>query len=440
MLASREEFSVSNSTSPIALLVMNNANYLQVLKPILRQMGYRIATAPRVIDGLDVARKASPALIITEVELSDLTGRELAATLRADARFLEVPILTILPPHDHEQRDICLATGMNGFLDEPLDPQLIPVQVQFYTSGGTDTPESWERMENARDRYVLDIARRLEIRIRELETKNAELQRLDEMKDAVIMLTAHELRTPLTIISGYSRLLEDDPLLRQFMQKDEGLKALISGLGEGITRLHSVIEEILTISRIMTSKIEINVTPINLGALVERVIVQYREAVRERNLVLEVNELEFLTMIRGDEALLYQMFSALLSNAIKYTPNGGRIILHASSDGDKVRVSVQDTGIGIAPESHEKIFEKLSFGGDVAFHTTSKTQFMGGGLGLGLAICRGIIEAHGGKIWLESVGYDPKTCPGSTFYVTLPAIAVANTQPLTKIKRLATRS
>lgn len=426
---------------PIALLVADNASHeAKVIKPVLKQMGFRVATAARVIDGLDLARKLHPALIISQLELPDLTGRELAATLRADKQFLDVPILTMLPPDDHEQRDICLATGMNGFLDTPLKPELIPLQIQFYMSGGTDTPESWERMENARDRYVLDVAQRLEQRIRELEAKNAELERLDEVKDAVIMLTAHELRTPLTIISGYSRLLEDDPLLKKLMQQDAGLRTLISGLSDGITRLHNVIEEILTISRIMTSKIEINVAPVNLAALIERVIQQYRVALQERELKLEVNELEFLTMIRGDESLLFQMFSALLSNAIKYTPNGGRIILHAVKEGDKVRVSVQDTGIGIAPEAREKIFEKLSFGGDIALHTTSKTQFMGGGLGLGLAICRGIIEAHGGKIWLESAGYDPKTCPGSTFYVTLPAVAVANTQPLSKIKRLATRS
>jgi signal transduction histidine kinase len=112
-------------------------------------------------------------------------------------------------------------------------------------------------------------------------------------------------------------------------------------------------------------------------------------------------------------------------NAIKYTPDGGKIFIHgekidAGSNSPEVEISVRDTGIGIAKENHEVVFEKFYQTGEVLMHSSGKTKFKGGGPGLGLAIARGIVEAHGGKIWLDSPGHDEKTNPGTTVYVRLP--------------------
>ena len=117
-----------------------------------------------------------------------------------------------------------------------------------------------------------------------------------------------------------------------------------------------------------------------------------------------------------------------LVNAIKYTPDGGTIhvsgVVHYANGqrqiADKVEILVRDSGIGIDPDMHELIFSKFYQTGEVALHSSAKTQFKGGGPGLGLAITRGIVEAHGGKIWLESPGHDEKACPGTTFHVLLP--------------------
>jgi signal transduction histidine kinase len=112
-------------------------------------------------------------------------------------------------------------------------------------------------------------------------------------------------------------------------------------------------------------------------------------------------------------------------NAIKYTPDGGHICINARITNDEpeyaeVEVVVTDTGIGIAPQHHELIFEKFYQTGEVMLHSSGKTKFKGGGPGLGLAIARGIVEAHEGRIWVESPGYDETTFPGSKFYVRLP--------------------
>ena len=160
--------------------------------------------------------------------------------------------------------------------------------------------------------------------------------------------------------------------------------------------------------------------PMNLARTVRTVITQYEDVIQNRNLKLYFSEDEWPQSMRADGDLIQLTISNLLSNAIKYTPDGGEIYLRAQTKGKLVRFSVRDTGIGISHDKREVIFERFNIGGEVDTHTTSKTAFGGGGLGLGLAICKGIIEAHGGTIAVDSPGHDTKKLPGSEFIVILP--------------------
>jgi signal transduction histidine kinase len=154
----------------------------------------------------------------------------------------------------------------------------------------------------------------------------------------------------------------------------------------------------------------------------------FQDCLKERNLTLEIGDLIALPEIEADDELLYRVFYNLVINAIKYTPDGGKITVSGRAsvvgeDGwpiDGVEIVVSDTGIGIDPEFHELIFTKFYHTGQVSLHSSGKTKFKGGGPGLGLAIARGIVEAHGGKIWVKSPKHDEGTCPGSQFYVVLP--------------------
>jgi signal transduction histidine kinase len=140
-----------------------------------------------------------------------------------------------------------------------------------------------------------------------------------------------------------------------------------------------------------------------------------------RNLCLTMHGVEDIPDIVVDLQRLSQAFRNLISNAIKYTPDGGTITIRAQQlDDARFEVIVSDTGMGIAPSDQDLIFDKFFRVGSADHHSSGEFKFKGGGPGLGLSITRGIIEAHGGHIWVESEGYDEVRCPGSTFHVVLP--------------------
>jgi signal transduction histidine kinase len=162
----------------------------------------------------------------------------------------------------------------------------------------------------------------------------------------------------------------------------------------------------------------------NLLSVVRRVQAEFEPALHRRQLSLTLDRLDHLPDIWADPEFLYKVFYHLIVNAIKYTPDGGAITVSGATDSGEagqpvVELVVRDTGIGIDPDHHELIFEKFYQTGEVAVHSSGRTKFKGGGPGLGLAIARGIVQAHGGKIWVESPGYDEDSCPGSRFHVRL---------------------
>lgn len=388
----------------------------------LKHAGYTVLVAERGLEGIDIARRTQPDLVLTDINLPDISGREVTTMLRSDARFQNTPIVALTAQALHEQRELTMASGITGYLTKPIDVESLPDQMEHYLKGAKDEIDA-EKMSGAQFRYAQEVVSRLESRIRELESTNESLRRLDKMKDSFIQLTAHELRTPLTLVYGYSRLLEDYPALKSTMDKDENLKMLIKGMVDSTQRMQGIINEILTISRIMTNQIDMSIGPVDPVQVVQKVIAHYKNAMETRRLNVHFDPTNWPRKMRGDSDLLTLAFNSLVSNAIKYTPDNGHITITATADDENIRVVFKDTGIGVAKDEQLRIFERFHTAGDTMLHSTSKTAFRGGGLGLGLAVCKGIIDAHGGRVWVESTGMDVERLPGSEFIVLLPLVA-----------------
>lgn len=255
----------------------------------------------------------------------------------------------------------------------------------------------------------------LEQRTLELEKTNKILQQMDRTKMRFIQVAAHELRTPLTLTQGYAQMV-------QYKSKgSEEFTRYTKGILDGTSRMIEIIDNMLDVSRIDMNRLDYMPVEIHLNETIETVRKTFESALQDRKLTFTVDGLEALPAIRGDKDLLYKLFYHVIGNAIKFTPDGGTITVCAKQPGDaEVEINIQDTGIGIDRENHELVFEKFYQTGEVLLHSSGKTKFKGGGPGLGLAIARGIVESHRGRIWLDSPGFDEATNPGTTVFVRLP--------------------
>jgi signal transduction histidine kinase len=263
-----------------------------------------------------------------------------------------------------------------------------------------------------------EMTEHLQQRTLELEKTNRILEQMDQAKMRFIHVAAHELRTPLTLVQGYAQILQI---------KSKGMDDFTkysSGIVDGSGRMVEIIDSMLDISRIDTNQLDLLLAEVEMPLVIEKVEKTFQAALQERKISLVTTGLSELPVIRADKDLLYKVFYHVIGNAIKYTPDGGQVSVNGrcaeGSSPDEIEIMVRDTGIGIDPDNQELVFEKFYQTGEVLLHSSGKTKFKGGGPGLGLAIARGIVNAHRGRIWLESPGYDEAANPGTTVFVRLP--------------------
>ncbi len=248
----------------------------------------------------------------------------------------------------------------------------------------------------------------------------ADVKRANEAKSEFVSIVSHELKIPMTSIKGYARLLE----LGAAGEMSETQREFVHTIISNVDRMDTLVKDLLEISRIETGRLKLDREPVVIHAVVNEAVQVVQGEIEAKNLTLTLNLPEDLPLVWGDQTRLIQVMNNLLSNAYKYTPEGGHITVESrtivepppsSEDGEEspfVLVSVADTGVGIPPEDRHKIFTKF-------FRADHPEVQKVPGTGLGLSITKSIVEVHGGRIWVES---EPEQ--GSTFYFTLPAVAV----------------
>jgi signal transduction histidine kinase len=239
---------------------------------------------------------------------------------------------------------------------------------------------------------------------REIEDKSVQLEAANRHKSEFLANMSHELRTPLNAVIGFSEVL----LERMFGELNDKQNEYVDDILSSGRHLLSLINDILDLSKVEAGRLELDLSKFDLPSAMDNALTLIRERATRHGIKLEHFVDGRLGDFAGDERKFKQILLNLLSNAVKFTPEGGRIEVKATMADSSVEISVTDTGIGIAAEDHEAVFEEFR---QVGTDYAQKRE----GTGLGLTLTKKFVEMHGGKIWVES-----EVGKGSTFTFTLP--------------------
>jgi two-component system, NtrC family, sensor kinase len=316
---------------------------------------------------------------------------------------IQIPDITQPGAYQSSVRDTLIRFGYRALLAVPLlrEDQIIGSLTFNRKAPGEFPPEVVDVLKTFATQSALAIQNaRL---FREIADKSAQLEAASRHKSEFLANISHELRTPLNAIIGFSEVLVD----RMFGELNEKQVEYLKDIFASGQHLLSLINDILDLSKIEAGRMELELADFDLPSAIDNALILVRERASRRGITLGHSVDERVGPIRGDERKVKQVLLNLLSNALKFTPEGGRIDVGARVHHGVAEIAVTDTGVGIAPEDQEAVFEE--------FRQVGTADKKVEGTGLGLALSRKFIELHGGRIWVKS-----QVGQGSTFTFTLP--------------------
>ena len=361
---------------------------------ILRNAGYEVMEAATGEEALRIVAEFVPRLLVLDINLPDVDGWEICRRLKSDATTASIVVLQVSATHVREEDMVrSLEGGADASLAEPVEPGVLVATVRALLR--TRQAEDAVRAALAREQAARAVA----------ETAN-------RTKDEFLATLSHELRSPLGAILTWVTLLRSGRV-------DEARSARALEAIERNTRLQvRLIEDLLDVSRIISGKMRLEVSPVELGAVAEAALDSVRPAAAAKGIVLESFADPSVGPVAGDPGRLQQIIWNLLSNAVKFTPKHGTVSVQIEAVESQARIRVSDSGRGIEPAFLPQIFDRFR----QADSSSTRTE---GGLGLGLAIVRHLVELHGGTVEAESPGLGR----GATFTVRLPLAAVRTAGP-----------
>jgi GAF domain-containing protein len=330
-------------------------------------------------------------------------GQGLTTHVMEQRQPVQIPDIAVEGAYESPVRKPLIDVGHRALLGVPLlsEDEVIGVLAVTRKRPGEFEPEVVRLLSTLATQSSLAIQNaRL---FREIEDKSRQIEVASQHKSEFLANMSHELRTPLNAIIGFSEVLSE----RMFGELNEKQEEYLKDIYASGTHLLSLINDILDLSKIEAGRMELELSDFHLPTALDNALTLVRERAGRRGIALHMNVDSRLGQIQADERKVRQVVLNLLSNAIKFTPEGGRIEVGASPRDGAVEVSVSDTGVGIAPEDQEAVFEE--------FRQVGTADKKVEGTGLGLTLCRKFVELHGGKIWVKS-----ELGKGSTFTFTIP--------------------
>jgi signal transduction histidine kinase len=445
----------NNDADVQILLVDDRPENLLALEAMLSPLGHTLIRAGSGREALKALLDHEFAVILLDVQMPGIDGYETAELIRGRSRSANTPILFLTAVNTGEHHVFRgYEVGAVDYLLKPIEPTILISKVKVFVElhkqarkisqqaalleqsvaeleqevakrqkteaalrKARDELEQRVR-ERTADLSAANQALRREITVRERaeqeiaaalrreQSARSEAEAAVHARDHFLAVASHELKTPLTAISGNVQLLQRR--LSQDNQIDERKRRSIEVVVDQTARLSRMIEMLLDISRIQTGMLTISRTPLDLAAIVRRVVREIEPTLERHGIELRMDDVAL--MIEGDELRLEQALHNLVNNAVKYSPEGGRVLVQAQRQDAQVSIAVTDEGIGIPSSALPHIFERF-------YRADNADSSQIAGMGIGLYVVQQVIGLHGGRIEVSSTER-----VGSTFTLFLPLL------------------
>jgi two-component system sensor histidine kinase/response regulator len=363
--------------TPNILIVDDIPANLIILSNTLNNAGYRVFTASRGKEALLLAEKEKPDLILLDIMMPDMDGFEVCRKLKQNEKLKDIPVIFISALNDTNDIVKGLSVGGADYITKPFQNEEVKARVATHI--------------------------KISLQNNKLKEQSIELQKLNTDKDRFISILAHDLKNPFIAILGFSEILAQN--INQYDK--ESIESYVEMINFSAKRFYNFLEELLVWAKAQSGKFPFEPKVLKFNTICSNVLDVLSLNSKNKNIAISAvtnAELE----IFADVDMLKTILRNLISNAIKFTEEGGTVTVEAIQINTNIIISVSDTGIGIPPETTSKLFDISKI------HTTTGTANETG-TGLGLILCKEFTEKHGGYIWVES-----EIGKGSKFSFSLP--------------------
>ena len=374
--------------TPKILVVEDEDQVRQSYEDMFSFFGYEVESVPNGREGMSRITKNDYDIVVTDLNMPEMNGIEVLKYIKKKKPYIEVIVITGYATLENAIE--AMKVGAYDYFAKPVDIEHVRIVLS---------------------KCVQQIQSRKENE--ELRSLTQRLKELNELKDKFITITNHELRTPVTVLKGYIELID------YFLEdnRDENITEAIEIITETMSELVGIVEQMHDISSYDYGKKHMISGDVEIEKVLKVIFKEMKVLFEKRKIQFDLKLEKSGVIVSGDDKQLKRSLRELLQNALKFTPEGGHVELEysANQENKKVYIKIKDDGIGIPGDKLDMIFEPFYEVQNVINHMTSKTEFMGGGIGLGLTLAKEVFESHKGKLLLESEENN-----GSTFTVVLP--------------------
>jgi len=402
MLSAREK--------PVILIVDDNLTNLKVMVEHLQAYRYEILTASNGEDGLKRAQLGQPDLILLDIQMPEMDGLETCRRLKANPETIALPVIFMTALNDSTDKISGLEAGGVDYITQPYEASEALARIRTHLTLAQlrrDLAQKNEALQSVNEALEGKVRARTEDLTEAnaaLAKANHQLAELDRLKSSFLSVVTHELRSPFVNIDLSLQLLARYGVEHLIPEQREQLQQL----NAGVAAARLMVENLVKVATFFSRQGELRLTPLTFGALIENAILPIRLQAERQPLTVSVNVPQDLPVVYGDNERLYEAIYHLAHNAAKFTPAGGKISLRCWAERDWVNLEVIDSGVGIPADKLPTLWESFT-------QMADPLQRGQEGLGLGLALVKYVITAHGGSVWAYS-----REGVGSTFGFRLP--------------------